>query len=141
MSHAARPESGRSDVERWKRLGETLSPEPPKREIPATPAETPPREDAGDNRQCLMLDFRYRSGDSIALSYAYLISAAFDRSKGIALDFGGYEATVAGRNLVSLHREILEHRAAAIQEAGEMAAAGGSDAATVITRIVVKEKQ
>lgn len=141
MSQAARPEGGRNDVERWKRLGETLGSEPPKREIPPAPAEAPPHEDAGSDRQCLMLDFRYRSGDAIALSYAYLISVAFDRSKGIALEFSGYRVTVAGRNLVSLYRALLDHRAAHIDESGEMAAAGAPDGATVITRITVAKDE
>lgn len=82
----------------------------------------------------LMVEFRAKRGDSVALSYALLISAAFNPSQGIVLEFTTHRVMLTGRNLTTVHRALLEHRLAWVQELS-----GPLDdqpsAATVITSI------
>lgn len=81
-----------------------------------------------------MIEFRYKRGDSFALSYALLISAAFNPSQGIVLEFTTHRVTLTGRNLKAIHRALLDHRLAWVQElSGPLD--DQPDEATVITSI------
>lgn len=64
----------------------------------------------------LMLELRLKKGDALALSYALLISAAFNPSQGIALEYTTHHVVVAGRNLRGVYRALVAHRLAYLQE-------------------------
>ncbi len=64
----------------------------------------------------VMLDLRFRTGDRKALSYSYLVSVEFDRSKGVTLEFTGHRVEIRGRNLEDVYQRLLFHRAGFIAE-------------------------
>lgn len=64
----------------------------------------------------LMLELRFKQGDALALSYALLISAAFNPSQGISLEYTTHRVVVAGRNLRGVYRALVAHRLAYLQE-------------------------
>ncbi|MDP1797535.1 MAG: hypothetical protein Q8K78_08645 [Planctomycetaceae bacterium] len=64
----------------------------------------------------LMLELRFKKGDALALSYALLISAAFNPSQGIALEYTTHRVAVGGRNLRGVYRALVAHRLAYLQE-------------------------
>ncbi|MBI1349442.1 hypothetical protein GC163_24515 [bacterium] len=63
-----------------------------------------------------MLELRLKAGDAIALSYALLITAGFNPSQGITLEFTTHKVLLRGRNLRSIYRAIVDHRLAYLQE-------------------------
>lgn len=81
----------------------------------------------------LMLELRFETGDGLALPY-YGIAAIRLSGGMLALFLEHLTVTVRGRHLGELHRELVLHRAAWLQErhASEFVAA---DAETYIERI------
>lgn len=67
----------------------------------------------------VMVDFRVRTGDSIALPYSYLTEAKFNASSGILLRFVGHDVRIAGRNLRALFDSLREHKVTWIRETQE----------------------
>ena len=63
-----------------------------------------------------MVEFRFKSRNAVALSYALLISATYNPSQGIELEFTTHRVTISGRNLQEAQRALREHRLAWIQE-------------------------
>jgi hypothetical protein len=114
------------------------------------PAEEEPPEAAGrafsmvsaDRRQKLMLELRFKSGNSTALAYSYLVSADLDPSKSIVMDFSGYAVTLAGRNLRPLFAGLIAQRVAVVCETDDLQAEAmlPSDA-TVVTSIGVTPRE
>lgn len=87
----------------------------------------------------LMLELRRKSGDALALGYAYLVSIGFKRSEGLVLEFTGHRVKVKGRNLQALFRGLVQQRVAFIQELDQMAEAALEETATTVTEISVEE--
>jgi hypothetical protein len=56
-----------------------------------------------------MLEFRFKSGAALALSYAWLSRAEFDPATGIELSYGDVVVTVRGRNLAPVFASIVRH--------------------------------
>ncbi|MEI8022501.1 MAG: hypothetical protein WCH39_30105 [Schlesneria sp.] len=93
---------------------------------PAPPVEDDPQEDevdyqpaapvSGNRRPEIMLEFRLKTGDSLALGYALLLSAVWNRSEGIVLEFTTHRIDLAGRNLRHIYRAIVSHRLAYVRE-------------------------
>lgn len=63
-----------------------------------------------------MVEFRFKSRNAVALSNALLISATYNPSQGIVLEFTTHRVTISGRNLQDIQRALREHRLAWIQE-------------------------
>jgi len=63
-----------------------------------------------------MVEFRFKSRNAVALSYALLISTTYNPSEGIVLEFTTHRVTVTGRNLMEIQRALREHRLAWVQE-------------------------
>lgn len=96
----------------------------------------------GIRDRAIMLEFRRKDGNSLALAYAWLESAAFDPSEGITLQLGSRKVRLIGRNLnqagpngLGLFTAITRHRVLWIQEADEPAILQAVDSATLIERI------
>jgi len=96
----------------------------------------------GIRDRAIMLEFRKKDGNSQALAYAWLESAAFDPSEGITLQLGSRKIRLVGRNLnqagpngLGLFTAITRHRVLWIQEADEPAILQALDSATLIERI------
>jgi hypothetical protein len=67
-------------------------------------------------RPALMLDLRLVSGNYLALSYSYLMSAAFNLSGELSLLFTSHQVTVKGKNLRRIYDGVLSHTLRYIQE-------------------------
>lgn len=96
----------------------------------------------GIRDRAIMLEFRRKDGNSLALAYAWLESAGFDPSEGITLQLGSRKVRLIGRNLnqagpngLGLFAAIIRHRVLWIQEADEPAILQAVDSATLIERI------
>jgi hypothetical protein len=87
----------------------------------------------------LMLELRRKSGDALALGYAYLVSIGFNRSGGLVLEFTGHQVKIKGRNLRPLWRGLVQQRVAWLQELDPMAEAAQEETATTVTEISVEE--
>jgi opacity protein-like surface antigen len=95
---------------------------------------------SSDRQRKLMLEFRFRTSDSTALAYTYLLGVYFNPSKGITLDFGGKSVQVTGRNLRPLYDAIVAQRVAWIREVeSRHAEITAEDGAGVIKGIVVQD--
>jgi hypothetical protein len=94
---------------------------------------------SADRQRKVMVEFRRLNGNAKALAYSYLVSADFDPSKGITLDFSGYSVTITGRNLRSVFHGLVTQRASHVSEMDELHAdaEGGSDA-PIVTGIEIK---
>lgn len=122
-------------------LGETV-------EVPSGP-ETEPLDDLGVfgwlrgvRDRAVMLEFRKKDGNILALGYAWLDKAEFDPSAGITLSFGGQKITIRGRNLnaearpnVRLFQGICRHKISWIQETDEPTAMEARDQGTLVEEI------
>lgn len=71
---------------------------------------------SGNRPPEIMLELRVKSGDSLALGYAYLLSAEWNRSEGIILEFTTHTIRLAGRNLREVYRAIVAHRLPYVRE-------------------------
>jgi hypothetical protein len=97
---------------------------------------------SADRNQKMMLELRFKTNDAVAFPYSFLVRAKFDPSKEIVLDFSIVEVRIAGRNLRTVYSAIVAQRAAHVQETDELyAEVEGATAATVVTRIEVKERK
>jgi len=97
---------------------------------------------SADRAHKLMLELRFKTGNAKALAYSYLVSADFDPSSGIALDFSAYVVRLAGRHLAPVFSGIVAQRVAVIQETDELQAEATHAAqATVVTSIEVTGKE
>ncbi|NCY02081.1 MAG: hypothetical protein EBX36_04015 [Planctomycetia bacterium] len=45
---------------------------------------------SADRRQKMMVVFRFKTGNAVALAYGYLVSVEYDPSLAIQMDFSGY---------------------------------------------------
>jgi hypothetical protein len=119
----------------------------------AAEAGPPADGDAVDKRGCfglmrgtrdraMMIELRKKSGNILALGYAWLSKATFDASEGITLTFGSETVRIRGRNLnaelrptVRLFECITRHKVAWLQEADEPASMEAGERETVIDSI------
>jgi hypothetical protein len=118
---------------------------------PATEADSLDSEDSehkafstisADRQQKVMLELRFKTDDAEAFPYSYLVRAKFSRSEGILLDFGVAEVRISGLNLRPLYAGLVTQRVAMIPEVDELyAEAEGAATGTVVTKIVVKERE
>ncbi len=93
-----------------------------------------------DRHQKCMLELRFKTDDAEAFPYSYLTRAKFNPTKGILLDFAVAEVQISGRNLRPLFAGVVAQRIAFVQEVDDLyAEATAAPAATVVTRIEVKE--
>lgn len=97
---------------------------------------------SADRQQKVMLELRFKNGNAKALAYSYLVSIDFDPSKGIRMDFSGYDVGITGRNLHPLFAGLCAQRVAAVNETDELhAEATLPDTATVVTGIEVVDDE
>jgi len=93
----------------------------------------------GIRDRAIMLEFRKKDGNLLALAYAWLESVEFDPSEGITLQFGSRKIRLIGRNLnqtgTGLLSAITRHRLLWVQEADEPAILQASASQTVIERL------
>ena len=89
-----------------------------------------------------MLELRFKSGNATALAYSYLVSANYNPSLAIRMDFSGYDVVLMGRNLGPLFAALVAHRVAAVHEIddleGEVTLPAG---ATIVTQIQVHARR
>jgi hypothetical protein len=94
---------------------------------------------SADRQQKQMVEFRFLTGNAKALAYSYMVSAAFDPSEGIKLDFSGYAVAITGRHLRPLYNGLVAQRTAVVREMDPLQAeANLGDKATVVTGIKIK---
>jgi hypothetical protein len=94
---------------------------------------------SADRRQKLMVEFRLKTGNAVALAYSYLVSVGLDPSQSIRMDFSGYEVQLAGRNLAPLFAALVAQRVAVVRESDDLQAeATLPKGATVVTTIEVQ---
>jgi hypothetical protein len=86
---------------------------------------------AARRQRQVMLDLRFRNGDSLGLNYSYLISVGFSRSGNLSLEFSAYRVAITGRNLEPLYRVLLAHQVANIQEIDPLADSSPETATSV----------
>lgn len=96
----------------------------------------------GARDRCLMLEFRRKSGNVLALGYAWMHRVEFDPSDGITLWFAGNKVTIRGRNLnaevrptVRLLDCIMRHRVSWIREASQAEAMEAQEGACIVELI------
>jgi hypothetical protein len=95
---------------------------------------------SADRQHKLMVVFRLLNGNAKALAYSFLVAAGFNPSKGIQLDFSGYEVTITGRNLGSLFDGLAAQRVAVVRQMDEIQAeATAAPEAAIVTGIEIKE--
>lgn len=99
----------------------------------------------GVRDRSLMLEFRLKNGNVVALGYGWLERIEFDPSEGITLTFTGQKVVkIIGRNLnaevrpqVRLLDGLIRHRVPWIAEADEPTAFGAARTVTIIERIAL----
>ncbi len=69
----------------------------------------------GDNK-ALMIEFRFKSGRSKAIGYAYISEMDLDPSDSIILNSTTSVITLKGRNLEPLFKHLLQHKVTFIEE-------------------------
>ena len=85
-----------------------------------------------------MLTFRWRSGNLIALPYAYLLWMTFNPSNGITLHFNTHTVMLKGFNLASVFEALLSFQLSELVEVDDPRLVNGTEKA-VITQILAKE--
>lgn len=96
----------------------------------------------GVRERATMLELRLRSGNSVAVNYAYLERAEYDPSEGITLHLAGHKPVrLLGRRLndelrpqVRLFEGIVRHRVAWVRE-GSLGDSLDAAESSVVTRI------
>jgi len=97
---------------------------------------------SADRHQKVMLELRFKTGDSTALAYSYFVRADCNPSTGIVLDFSAYAVRIEGRNLRPLFAALVAQRVAVVTEVDDLHAEATLDPdATVVTRIEVHERR
>ena len=78
----------------------------------------------GARDTCRMLELRKRTGNVMAIPYAYISAVLFDASEGITIKCGEMSIVIKGRNLntearpqVRLFQGLTRHRVPWVQEA------------------------
>ena len=93
---------------------------------------------SADRHQKVMLELRFKTGDSTALAYSYLVRADCDPSQEIVLDFSACTVRIVGRNLRPLFAALVAQRVAVVTEVDELhTEAALEPGATVVTRLEV----
>lgn len=97
---------------------------------------------SADRMQKVMCEFRFKTGDSAALPYSYLVLATYNRSAGIELDFSAHKVRLVGQNLGQLYLGLVAQRVAFVQEVDELQGEAelGPDA-TVVTKIELSKAE
>lgn len=126
-------ESGRRGYERHG-MG---VPKPPQREETVTSMQRKTSDALGLTPP--MLELRFRTGDSKALAYSYLMSMDRNLSKGITLHFSTHTVDIQGRNLDRIHKGLLWQRLKCVVESDQGTIDQASDAAEVVSRISVTD--
>jgi hypothetical protein len=96
----------------------------------------------GMRERAVMLELRKKTGNILAIGYAWVERIEFDPSQGITLHVGGRQISIRGRNLnaearpqVRLFQGITRQRVPWIQEADEPTSLRTGKNATVIGHI------
>jgi hypothetical protein len=89
-----------------------------------------------------MLELRKKTGNILAVGYAWLERVEFDPSEGIFLDIGDQRILIRGQNLnaevrpgVRLFEGITRHRVPWIRELELVPISGTDDSATIVDSI------
>jgi hypothetical protein len=89
-----------------------------------------------------MLELRKKTGNIVAIGYAWLEGVEFDPSEGILLDVGDRRILIRGRNLnaeirpgVRLFEGVTRHRVPWIREIDAVQAMGADESACVVDSI------
>lgn len=85
----------------------------------------------------LMLTLVRRSGDRLALNYAYLTSVAFNLSGEIVMDFADHRVTLRGTNLEPVFNAVVSHTATRLVESPSAMVESNSP---VIRSLVIEEQ-
>lgn len=100
----------------------------------------------GVGERALMLEFRFKTGNILALGYAWLEKAEFDATEGITLHFVNAKVRLKGRNLrqplrgnTRLFDGIVRQRIPWVQECDRTGAALMDEAIPIITEIHVQQ--
>lgn len=93
---------------------------------------------SADRMQKVMVEFRFKNGNAVALAYSYLVKASFDPSAAILLDFSAHTVRLSGKNLAPVFAGLVSQRVAVVTEVDDLQAEAvlGEDA-TVVTGIEV----
>ena len=96
---------------------------------------------SADRQQKIMLELRFKDGNARAFPYNFMAGMAFNPSKGIEIDFTGYNVAIEGRNLRPLFSGLVAQRVAYVQEMDELYAEAtlGEDE-TAVTRIEINDR-
>ena len=87
--------------------------------VPLEDKALAPAADALTETTVIMLDIVLRSGNHVALSYAYMTKVEFDPSSSIVIHVMEDRVTVTGRNLRSVYQALITHRLRLIRESAE----------------------
>lgn len=97
----------------------------------------------GTRDRAMMIELRKKTGDILALPYAWLERAEFNPSEGITLYFGGRKVVIKGQHLngspgskTPLFHGIARHRVPWIQEADQSTRVSAQRNATIAESIV-----
>jgi hypothetical protein len=82
-------------------------------------------------QQQIMVDFRYKNGNSQAFGYAYLVTIKLDPTESLILEFTAHRVTLEGKNLRKLYRRFLIHQVASVHVVDRMAVDDGPSACRV----------
>ncbi|MBX9580311.1 MAG: hypothetical protein K2X87_08395 [Gemmataceae bacterium] len=93
-------------------------------------------DEAGEGAAPPMLEFRRKTGSSLALGYAWLARAEYDPAAGITLRYPDGYVTRLGRNLYPVYAAILRHRARWVWEADRPSTALAGDGEPVVEAIL-----
>jgi hypothetical protein len=98
----------------------------------------------GIRDRALYLELRLKTGNTIALGYAWLEQAAFDPSEGITLQFAGCCVKLQGQHLeqplkshATVYDGFLRHRIPWVQET-DRSSQHSHDGKPMITKIIIK---
>ncbi len=95
---------------------------------------------SADRMRKVSLVLHFIDLDAQALTYSYLVSTRWTRSKAIKMDFSGYAVEIEGRNLRPIFDGLATQRLASVREIDDLQArANLPEDATVVTKITITE--
>jgi len=90
---------------------------------------------SASSSQAVMLDLRFRDGNSHALGYSYLTAVSFNPSAGIRMEFVGHQVLIEGVHLDALYRGLVAHRVSWIQEDFSLSENPDTPSTLVVSRL------
>lgn len=99
----------------------------------------------GIRDKALMLELRLKTGNSVALGYAWMEKAEYDPSTGITLHVAGQKITLQGTKLnqpvrdnIKLFEGLLRHRVTWVREAEKSAVMSDATSPSLVERISIE---